>query len=98
MFAITRFIGCSRGQAIGAAFDLPEHALAEEIESTKSQHGEYFLLPIDERCEAARLYRAKLEQRSRDMGLYEVLEKTLPALQAIFMDALSAMEARQIKR
>jgi hypothetical protein len=44
------------------------------------------------------LYRAKLEQRSQDMGLYDVLEKTLPSLQAIFMEALSAMEARQVRR
>jgi hypothetical protein len=26
------------------------------------------------------------------MGLYDILERTLPALQAIFMDALSALE------
>jgi hypothetical protein len=90
-------LGCSRGQAIGAAFDLHEQGLAEDIESTKSQNGEYFLVPIDKRCEAARLYRAKLERRSRDMGLYDVLEKTLPSLQAIFMEALSTMEAKQIK-
>ncbi len=91
-------LGCSRGQAIGAVFDLQEQGLAEDIETTKSRSGEYFLVPIDTRCEAARLYRAKLEQLSRDMGLYEVIEKTLPALQAIFIDALSAMEAKQIKR
>jgi hypothetical protein len=90
-------LGCSRGQAIGAAFDLQEHGLAEDIESTKNLKGEYFLVPIDKRCEAARLYRAKLEQRSRDMGLYDALEKTLPSLQAIFMEALSAMEAGQNK-
>jgi hypothetical protein len=91
-------LGCSRGQAIGAAFDLQEHGLAEDIESTKNQKGEYLLVPIDTRCGAARLYRAKLEQLSRDMGLYEALEKTLPALQAIFIEALSSMEATQIKR
>lgn len=91
-------LGCSRGQAIGAVFDLQEHGLAEDIESTKSRSGEYFLVPIDKRCEAARLYRAKLEQLNRDIGLYEVLERTLPALQTIFMEALSAMEAKQIKR
>ncbi|SAL53951.1 hypothetical protein AWB69_05710 [Caballeronia udeis] len=91
-------LGCSRGRAIGAAFDLEEHGLAEHIESTKNQSGEYFLVPIDTRCGAARLYRAKLEQLSRDMGLYEALEKTLPALQAIFIEALSSMEATQIKR
>lgn len=91
-------LGCSRGQAIGAAFDLQEQGLAEDIESTKGRSGEYFLVPIDTRCEAARLYRAKLEQLSRDMALYDVLEQTLPALQAIFMEALSAMEAKQIKR
>jgi hypothetical protein len=91
-------LGCSRGQAIGAAFDLLEQSLAEDIESTKNQGGEYFLVPIDKRCEAARLYRAKLEQRSRDMGLYNVVEKTLPSLQAIFMEALSAMEAKHIGR
>jgi len=89
-------LGCSRGQAIGAAFDLYEQGLAEDIESTKNQGGEYFLVPIDERCKAARLYRAKLEQCSRDIGLYDVLEKTLPSLQAIFMEALSAMEAKHI--
>ncbi|MBU9312763.1 hypothetical protein [Burkholderia multivorans] len=90
-------LGCSRGQAIGAAFDLQEQGLAKNIESTKSQNGEYFLVPVDARCEAARLYRAKLEQRSRDMGLYDVLERTLPAVQTIYMDALSAMEAKQIE-
>ncbi|MFM0441320.1 hypothetical protein PQQ84_33155 [Paraburkholderia strydomiana] len=91
-------LGCTRGQAVGAAFDLHEQGLAKDIESTENQTGEYFLAPIDARCEAARLYRAKLEQRSRDMGIYDVLEKTLPSVQAIFMEALSAMEARQIKR
>jgi hypothetical protein len=91
-------LGCSRGQAIGAAYDLQEHGLAEDIESTKSQNGEYLLVPIDKRCEAARFYRTKLEQLSRVNGLYDVLENTLPSLQAIFMEALSAMEARQIKR
>lgn len=35
---------------------------------------------------------------SRDMGVCDVLEKTLPSVQAIFMEALSAMEARQTKR
>lgn len=89
-------LGCSRGQAIGAAFDLQEQGLAADLESTKRQNGEYFLVPIDKRCEAARLYRAKLEQRSRDMDLYDVLEKALPSLQAIFMEALSAMEAKHI--
>lgn len=48
--------------------------------------------------ETAQLYREKLEQRGRDMGVYDVLEKALPSVQAIFMEALSAMEARQIKR
>jgi hypothetical protein len=85
-------------QAIGAAFDLQEHGLAEDIESTKNQKGEYFLVPIDGRCEAARLYRAKLEQLGRDMGLYDVLERTLPSLQAIFMEALAALESKQIER
>jgi len=47
---------------------------------------------------SGRLYRTKLEQLSRDMTLYDVLERTLPALQAIFMDALSAMETKQIRR
>jgi hypothetical protein len=89
-------LGCSRGQAIGAAFDLQEQGLAEDIESTKSQSGEYFLVPIDKRCEAARLYRAKLQQLSRDMGLYDVLERTLPSLQGIFMEALAALESKQI--
>jgi hypothetical protein len=89
-------LGCSRGQAIGAAFDLQDRGLADDIESTKNQSGEYFLVPIDKRCEAARLYRAKLERLSRDMGLYDGLEKTLPSLQVIFMEALSAMEARHI--
>jgi hypothetical protein len=32
------------------------------------------------------------------MGVYDVLEKALPSVQAIFVEALSAMEARQIKR
>jgi hypothetical protein len=91
-------LGCSHGQAIGAAFDLHEQGLAEEIESTKSQSGEYFLVSIDKRCEAARLYRATLEQRSRDISLYDVLGKTLPTLQAMLMEALSAMGARQFRR
>jgi hypothetical protein len=91
-------LGCSHGQEIGAAFDLNEQGLAEEIESTKSQNGEYFLVSIDNRCEAVRLYRATLEQRSRDIGLYDVLEKTLPTLQAILMEALPAMGARQFRR
>lgn len=89
-------LGCSRGQAMGAAFDLQEQGLAADLESTKRQNGEYFLVPIDARCEAARLYRAKLEHRSRDMGLYDVLERTLPALQTIFMEALNALESKQI--
>lgn len=89
-------LGCSRGQALGAAFDLQEQGLAADIESTKSQSGECFLVPIDARCEAARLYRAKLEYRSRDMGLYNVLERTVPALQAIFLEALTALESKQI--
>ncbi|MBU9216574.1 hypothetical protein [Burkholderia gladioli] len=84
-------LGCSRGQAVGAAFDLQEPGLA----ATKSQNGEYFLVPVDTRCEAARLYRAKLERLSRDVGLYDVLEKALPVLQTIFVEALSAMEAKQ---
>ncbi|MDN7930695.1 hypothetical protein QZM52_05240 [Burkholderia metallica] len=90
-------LGCSRGQAIGAAYDLQEHGLAEDIESTKKHNGEYFLVPIDSRCEAARLYRAKLERCSRDMGLYDVLERTLPALQTIFLEALTALESKQIE-
>ncbi|WP_244112960.1 hypothetical protein [Burkholderia gladioli] len=89
-------LNCSRGQAIGAAFDLQEHGFAEDVESTKNANGEYFLVPIDTRCEAARLYRAKLEELSQCMGLYDVLEKTLPNLQTIFMEALSAMEAKHI--
>ncbi|MBU9194439.1 hypothetical protein KTD33_07800 [Burkholderia gladioli] len=84
-------LGCSRGQAIGAAFDLQERGLA----TTKGHNGEYFLAPIDARCEAARRYRAKLERLGRDMGLSDVLEKTLPVLQTIFVEALSAMEAKQ---
>lgn len=91
-------LGCSRGQAIGAAFDLQEQGLAKDIESTKSQSGEYFLVPVDARCEAARRYRAKLERLSRDMGLSDAMEKTLPILQAIFMEALSAMEAKQLRQ
>ncbi|MDN7845784.1 hypothetical protein QZM05_22590 [Burkholderia multivorans] len=91
-------LGCSRGQAVGAAFDLQEQGLARIIESTKSLNGEYFLVPIDARCEAARLYRAKLERLGRDMGLSDALEKALPALQPIFMEALSAMEAMQLRR
>ncbi|KVE43051.1 hypothetical protein [Burkholderia sp. BDU5] len=91
-------LGCSRGQAIGAAFDLQEQGLVKDIESTKNQNGEYVLVPIDARCEAARLYRAKLEQMSRDIGLYDDLERTLPGLKAIFMEALSAMEAKCIGR
>ncbi|MGY6252214.1 hypothetical protein [Paraburkholderia caledonica] len=89
-------LGCSRGQAIGAAFDLQEHGLVNDIESTRNRNGEYFLVAIDARCEAARLYRTKLEQRSREMGLYDVLERTLPALQMIFVEALSVMEAKHI--
>jgi hypothetical protein len=89
-------LGCSRGQAIGAAFDLQEQGLAMATDSTKRQNGEYFLVAIDARCEAAGLYRAKLERCSRDMGLYDVLECTLPALQTIFMEALSALESKQI--
>ena len=91
-------LGCSRGQAIGAAFDLQDQGIIRDIESTKTQSGEYFLVPIDNRCESARLYRTKLEQLSRDMGLYDVLERTLPALQAIFMEALAALESKQIGR
>lgn len=90
-------LGCSRGQAMGAPFDLQEQALAKDIESTKSQNGKYFLVPIDARCEAVRLYQAKLEHGSRDMGLYDVPERTLPAQQTIFMDALAALESKQIK-
>ncbi|HEM8494639.1 hypothetical protein [Burkholderia multivorans] len=89
-------LGCSRGQAIGGAFDLQERGLVEDIEETKAQHGEYFLIPIDKRCEVARLYRARLEQLSRERGLYETLQKALPALQSIFIEALSAMESKQI--
>jgi hypothetical protein len=84
-------LGCSRGQAIGAAFDLQEGGLA----ATKSQNGEYFLMPIGTRCETARQYRDKLERLGRDMGLSDPLERTLPVLQTIFMEALSAMEAKQ---
>jgi hypothetical protein len=91
-------LGCSRGQAIGAAFDLQEQGLARDIESTKSRSGEYFLVPIDKRCESARLYREKLEQLSRDMGLYAALESMLPSLHTIFTEALSAMEANQINQ
>ncbi|MDR8400411.1 hypothetical protein NE850_29285 [Paraburkholderia sp. USG1] len=90
-------LGCSRGQAIGAAFDLQEQGLAKHIESTNSRSGEYFLVPIDKRCEAARMYRAKLEQLSRDRGLYDVLEKALPSLQAIFLEALTALDSKQIR-
>jgi hypothetical protein len=84
-------LGCSRGQAIGAAFDLQEHGLA----ATRSHSGEYFLVPVDTRCETARLYRAKLERLGHDMGLSDALERTLPVLQTIFVEALSAMEAKQ---
>jgi hypothetical protein len=77
-------LGCSRGQAIGAAFDLQEHGLAEDIESTKNLKGEYFLIPIDKRCEAARLYRAKLEQRSRDMGLCDVFSEDIAVVAGNF--------------
>ena len=91
-------LGCSRGQAMGAAFDLQEQGLAKNIESTKNQNSEYVLVPIDKRCEAARLYRATLEHLSRDMGLYDVLERTLPALQAIFLEALAALESAPMRR
>jgi hypothetical protein len=37
-----------------------------------------------------------LQQLSRDMGLYDVLERTLPSLQGIFMEALAALESKQI--
>ncbi|HDR9164613.1 hypothetical protein VI03_10165 [Burkholderia vietnamiensis] len=87
-------LGCSRGQAVGAAFDLHERGLA----AMKRRNAEYFLAPIDARCEAARLYRAKLERLCRDMGPYGVLEQTLPVLQASFMEALTAMEARRRRR
>lgn len=50
------------------------------------------------RMRSGRPYRTKLEQLSRDMTLYDVLERTLPALQVIFMDALSALETKQIRR
>lgn len=88
-------LGCSRGQAVGAAFDLQEQGLARVIGSTRGQSGEYFLAPIDARCEAARMYRAQLERLSRDVGQPEALEKTLPTLQTIFMEALSALEAQR---
>lgn len=88
-------LGCSRGQAVGAAFDLQEQGLARIIESAKGQPGEYSLTPIDARCEAARRCRAKLERLGRDMGLSDALETTLPVLQTIFVEALSAMEAKQ---
>lgn len=86
---------CSRGQAVGAAFDLQEQGLARVIGSTKGQSGEYFLVPIDMRCEAARLHRAKLERLGRDMDLSDALEKILPALQTTFIEALSALEAQR---
>ncbi|WP_186106623.1 hypothetical protein [Burkholderia gladioli] len=88
-------LGCSRGQAVGAAFDLQEQGLARVIESAKDQSAEYAIAPIDARCEAARRYRARLEQLGRDMGLSDTLETTLPVLQTIFVEALSAMEAKQ---
>ncbi|MCW3698101.1 MULTISPECIES: hypothetical protein [Burkholderiaceae] len=88
-------LGCSRGQAVGGAFDLQEQGLAQVIKSTKTSNSEYFLAPIDARCEAARIYRAKLERLSRDMGLSDALEKILPALQTIFIEALSALEAQR---
>ncbi|ABX14200.1 hypothetical protein Bmul_0505 [Burkholderia multivorans ATCC 17616] len=88
-------LGCSRGQAVGAAFDLQEQGLARVIGSTRGQSGEYFLVPIDVRCEAARLYRVKLERLGRDMDLSDALERTLPALQTIFIEALSALEAQR---
>ncbi|MBN3813353.1 hypothetical protein [Paraburkholderia sp. Ac-20347] len=91
-------LGCSRGQAVGTAFDLQEEGLARVIGSTKGQSGEYFLVPIDARCEAARLHRAKLERLGRDMDLSDALEKILPAVQTIFIEALSVMEARQFRR
>ncbi|WP_244125429.1 hypothetical protein [Burkholderia gladioli] len=88
-------LGCSRGQAVGAAFDLQAQGLAQVIKSTRSPSSDYFLAPIDARCEAARLYRAKLERLGRDMGLSDDVEKTLPALQTIFVEALSAIEAKR---
>ncbi|WP_321865257.1 hypothetical protein [Paraburkholderia tropica] len=88
-------LGCSRGQAVGAAFDLQEQGLARVIGSTSGRSDEYFLVPIDARCEAARLYRVKLERLGRDMNLSDALEKTLPALQTIFIEALSALEAQR---
>ncbi|WP_186011066.1 hypothetical protein [Burkholderia gladioli] len=88
-------LGCSRGQAVGAAFDLQEQGLARVIKSKRSPSNEYFLVPIDAQCTAARLYRAKLERLGHDMCLSDALEKTLPALQTIFVEALSAMEAKQ---
>ncbi|MDN7798856.1 hypothetical protein [Burkholderia vietnamiensis] len=84
-------LGCSRGQAIGAAFDLQERGVAV----ARGQSDEYFLAPIDARCEAARLYRTTLERLGRDMSLSVVLEKTLPTLQTIFMEALSSMEEQR---
>jgi len=91
-------LGCCHGQAMGATFDLQEQGFAKDIRSTKRLNGDYLLVPIDARCEAARLYRAKLEHLSRDMGLYDVLERTLPALQAIFLEALAALESAPIRR
>ncbi|AIO76573.1 MULTISPECIES: hypothetical protein [Burkholderia] len=91
-------LGCSRGQAVGAAFDLHEQGLAQVIKSTRSPNSEYFLVPVDTRCEAARLYRAKLERLGPDMSLSDALGKMLPTLQAIFMEALTAMEARRRRR
>jgi hypothetical protein len=90
-FALRSSGQCSGFQRMTAAF---ERAESERHVQVIRQLG--FLVPIDKRCEAARLYRAKLEQTSRDMGLCDVLERTLPALQTIFLEALAALEWKQI--
>ncbi|WP_235490234.1 hypothetical protein [Achromobacter sp. DMS1] len=64
-------LGCSRAQAMAAAFDLERQGLVRPIDDTRDAHGEYFVAPIDERCEAARLYRARLEALVDERGLYE---------------------------
>ncbi|RQZ27144.1 hypothetical protein DIE16_32005 [Burkholderia sp. Bp9090] len=89
-------LGCSRGQAVGAALDLQELGLVRDIESTRNRSNEFFLVPIDKKCEAARLYRAKLEQLAQEKGVYDSLERVLPALQSIFMESLAALEEQQV--
>ncbi|GEM_PF-7009713 len=88
-------LGCSRAQAMAAAFDLERQGLVRPIDDTRDAHGEYFVAPIDERCEAARLYRARLEALVDERGLYEggqSVEAMLASLEDIFTRALAEID------